>query len=228
MSANASEKRKLPRFHITPCQFHDQDLKKNFSVKDVSMGGLAIRLVDREDLAFFPVASEHQGLLKIEGLKLPCRFQVRYLRGTMIGAEWINLDPLLKEHLEKISLPKVLGSNLKAYDFQDAPNTIWYHNPIGVDLLLYLNDSKINRWTLFVHQDFLSWDDGSVVKSGRSLAEDEEGYAHGIVRLETRLLNDDEQLNMRLVEVAIELVKSAPFKEESIRQLVLNHLQGAV
>lgn len=226
MSDNFSEKRRLPRFHITPCQFHDQELKKNFSVQDVSMGGVAIRLVDFDDLPLFAVASQHQGIIKIEGMKLPCSFQVRYLRGLLVGAEWVNIDSALKEQLERISVPKVLGANLKAYDLPDSPNTLWYHNPTGVDLLLYLNDGKISRWTLFIHQNFVSWDEGEEVKTGRSIAEDDEGYAHGIVRLETRMLNHDEQPDRRLIEVAMELVRSAPFKEESIRHLLLNHLQG--
>src|ERR1035437_9475399 len=157
MTTNASEKRKLPRFHITPCQFHDNELKKNFSVQDVSLGGLALRLVDRADLPLFAVATQHQGILKIEGLKLPANFQVKYIRGSLIGGEWVNLDDSLKNHLDQISHPKYLGLNLKAYDLPDIADTIWYHNPIGVDLLLYLSDSKVSRWTLYIHHSFVSW-----------------------------------------------------------------------
>ncbi len=190
------------------------------------MGGLAIRLLSHEDLIHFTIASEHQGLLKIEGLKLPCKFQVRYLRGTVVGCEWVDLHPDLKEQLEKVSMPKFLGSNLKAFDLQDAPDTIWYHNPIGVDLLFYLNDGKINRWMIYLHQSFVTWDHSESVRTGRAMAEDEEGYAHGIVRLETRLLEYDENCDQKMIETSVELVKSAPFKEESIRQMLLGHLQG--
>jgi len=228
MTANGSEKRKLPRFHITPCQFHDNELKKTFSVQDVSLGGLGIRLVDRGDLPAFAVATVHQGILKIEGLKLPCEFQVRYLRGSLIGAEWQNLNQALKDHLDQISHPKHLGMNLKAYDLPDSADTIWYHNPIGVDLLLYLSESKISRWTLYIHHSFISWEQDQAVRTGRALAEDEEGYAHGIVRVETRLIDYDPQADKRLIETSIELVKNAAIKEESTRQLILNHLQGAI
>lgn len=222
------EKRKLPRFHITPSQFHDHELKKNFSVQDVSMGGLAIRLVDREDLPRFAVATEHHGILKIEGLKLTATFQVRYIRGSLIGGEWVNLDKALQSHLEQISHPKYLGLNLKPFDLPDSTDTIWYHNPIGVDLLLYMKDSKIFRWTLYIHHSFLSWEQETSVRTGRALAEDEEGYAHGIVRVETRLIDYDPQVDRRLIETAIELIKSATMKEENSRQLILNHLQGSL
>jgi hypothetical protein len=228
MTANASEKRKLPRFHITPCQFHDNGIKKNFSVQDVSLGGLAIRLVDRADLPLFAVATEHQGILKIEGLKLPCSFQVRYIRGSLIGGEWVNLNDALKNHLDQISSPKHLGESLKAYDIPDSSDTIWYHNPTGVDLLLYLTEGKISRWTLYIHHSFISWEQDGAVRTGRALAEDEEGYAHGIVRVETRLIDYDPQADHRLIETAIELIKSAAIKEESTRQLILNHLKGSL
>lgn len=225
---NFSEKRKLPRFHITPCQFHDQDLKKNFSVQDVSLGGISIRLVDRSDLPLFAVGTEHQGILKVEGFKLPCQFQVRYIRGSLIGVEWINLNESLKSHLQEITHPKHLGMLLKAYDLPDSPDTIWYHNPVGADLLLYLSDSKISRWTLYIHHSFITWEQETSVRTGRALAEDEEGYAHGIVRVETRMIDYDAHPDHRLMETALELIKDAAIKEESTRQLILNHLQGSL
>ena len=228
MTAIASEKRKLPRFHITPCQFHDVELNKNFSVQDVSLGGLSLRLVDRAGLPLFAVATEHRGILKLEGYKLPCHFQVRYIRGSLIGGEWVNLDEALKNHLVQISHPQHLGLNLKAYELPDSAGTIWYHNPIGVDLLLYLTDSKISRWTLYIHHNFISWEQDTALRTGRALAEDEEGYAHGIVRVETRLIDYDPQVDHRLVETAVELIKNTPIKEESTRQLILNHLQGSL
>jgi len=222
------EKRKLPRFHITPCQFHDHELKKTFSVQDISLGGLALRLVDRADLPLFAVSSTHKGILKIEGIKLPAEFQVRYFRGSLIGAEWVNLNPALEQHLIEISHPKTLGINLKSYDLPDTADTNWFHNPVGVDLLLYLSDSKISRWILYIHHSFISWDQDHPVRTGRALAEDEEGYAHGIVRVETRLIDEDPKADRRLIESAIELIQNALVLEEDARQLILNHLQGVV
>jgi hypothetical protein len=228
MPANEMEKRKLPRFHITPCQFHDESLNKNFAVQDISRGGLAIRLVDRDDLSFFTVAANRQGLLKLEGRKFQCSFQVRYIRGTVIGAEWIDLEPDLQKALEKISHPRELGSNLKWYDLQDSPRTVWYHNPFGVDLLIYLQESHIYRWSLFIHQNYLSWDEKMKVRTGKTMAEDEGGYAHGIVRLETKMINFDAQVDLRLMETAMELIQHTPFKEEFARQFILEHLRGAI
>jgi hypothetical protein len=228
-----SEKRKLPRFHITPCQFHDEGLNKSFSVQDISMGGLAIRLVDRSDLPEFSVGSEHAGKIKVEGVRTEATFRVRYLRGTLIGAEWVTPTKFLLDHLDQISHPEVLGDHLKLYDLPDLSNAIWYHNPVGVDLLFYKANGEgataqgIGRWTLYIHHTFVQWDIESGVSTGKSVAEDEEGYAHGIVRLETRLIDYDQIPDRKLIETAIALVEHAALTAHpELKAMALNHLKG--
>lgn len=226
------EKRKLPRFHITPCQYHELENGKNFSVQDISLGGLSIRLVDREDLPLFAVGSEHVGIVKLEGRKLPARFKVKYLRGTLIGAEWFNPDASLVSHLTDISHPEKLGEHLRKYDLPEWISSQWFHNPVGVDLLFYpptaasASSIGIGRWTLYIHHSFVQWEMDSGVKTGQALSEDEEGFSHGIVKLETRLIEYDEMPDLRLIETARALVAHAPLEDEPLKKLVLNHLNG--
>lgn len=228
------EKRKLPRFHITPCQFHDEGMQKNFSVQDVSAGGLAIRLVDRDDLPRFAVGSFHKGIVKIEGSKLDCSFRIKYIRGTLIGGEWEQPSPALAKHLQEISLPERLGRGLKRYDLPELSSADWFHNPVGVDLLLYpplgaaASAQGVGRWTLYVHQDFVQWELDSGVKTGQTLAEDEEGYAHGLVRLETRLIEYDAIPNQSIIRAAKDLVSFASIDDQSLKQLILSHLNGVL
>ena len=233
MTNTHSEKRKLPRFHITPCQFHDAKLNKSFSVQDISMGGLAIRLVDRSDLPEFSVGTEHGGTVKVEGVRNDCQFRVRYIRGTLIGAEWSSPSPALLSHLDQISHPEVLGEHLKLYDLPDLANTIWYHNPVGVDLLYYKSNGDdatsqgVNRWTLYIHHTFVQWDFENGISTGKSVAEDEEGYAHGIVRLETRLIDYDQTPDRKLIETAIALIDHAAIAAHAdLKAMTLNHLKG--
>lgn len=227
-----SEKRKLPRFHITPCQFHDAKLNKNFSIQDISLGGLAIRLVDRTDLPEFSVGSDHEGVVKVEGLKTECSFKVRYVRGTLIGCEWINPSKVMTAHLDQISHPEVLGENLRLYDLPDLATTTWYHNPVGVDLLFYkatgdgATSQGVNRWTLYVHHTFVQWDIDGGLSTGQSVAEDDEGYAHGIVRLETRLIDYDATLDRKLIEMAMALIEHATMTHTELKAMALNHLKG--
>jgi hypothetical protein len=228
------EKRKLPRFHITPCQFLDSEQTKTFSVQDISKGGLALRLVDREDLPRFAVSSIHHGMVKVEGRKVSCSFQVRYIRGTLIGAEWVNPSAELNAHLDEISHPERLGVNLRKYDLPDVSATHWFHNPVGVDLLFYQPAGaesglpNFGRWMLYIHQNFIQWESDTGVQTGQALAEAEEGYAHGIVRLETRLIEYDPMVDRSLVRAARELVEHAPIENPELKNIVLTHLKGVV
>ncbi len=221
------EKRKLPRFHITPCQFLDTKLGKTFSVQDISKGGLAVRLVDRIDLALFAVSSLHAGWIKVEGQKLDCKFRVKYIRGSLIGGEWEEPSSELLNHLEQISHPEKLGASLKRYDHPDSTSTSWYHSPLGADLLFY-EQGGLSRWMLFLHQGFIQWEKDSGVTTGRSMAEDEEGYAHGIVRLETRLIEYDPQVDKNFVEFARSLIEHARLERGDLKELIYSHLNGVI
>jgi len=225
------EKRKLPRFHISPCQFHSDSRTRNYPVQDISLGGLAIRLSEKEDLTHFTVTSRQPGTVKVEGRKLPCQFEVKYIRGTLVGGEWVDPSPELLAHLEAISHPVKLGESLRKYELPDFAGTDWYHNPVGVDLLLYFRDGEapgrtLNRWTLYVHHSFVQWENDDGIRTGQAVAEDDGGYAHGIVRLETRLIEYHPVLDKTLMETAISLVKSAPFANETHRERMLAHLEG--
>ena len=236
------EKRKLPRFHITPCQFHEarsgsndgQNRAKNFSIQDVSTGGLALRLVDRVDLPDFAVGSTHQGIIKIEGLKTQCAFQVRYIRGTLIGGEWVDQSKELASHLEKLSHPEAIGPGIRQYDLPDTEATEWFHHPVGIDLLFYpptgesASSSHVGRWIAYVHQNFVSWEMDLGVRTGKTMAEDEEGYAHGIVRLETRMLEHDEKIDRTMVRFVERLTEMTAVLSTELKNLVLSHLKAVI
>ncbi len=64
------------------------------------------------------------------------------------------------------------------------------------------------------------------VKTGQALAEDDEGYAHGIVRLETRLIEYDEQLDQTIIDLGKELIQHANAVEPELRNLVFTLLNG--
>ena len=87
--------------------------------------------------------------------------------------------------------------------------------------------SAMHRWTLYLHQSFVLWEEGAGVQTGRALAEDDEGYAHGIVRIETRLIEYNEKADHRLIESAIGVIESAPIPSE-IQKNILHHLKGVL
>ena len=225
------EKRKLPRFHITPCQFQDAALGKTVAVQDLSEGGLALRLVDAEDLPRFAVSSVHQGLIKVDGRKFECRFRVLYIRGTLIGAEWVESGPELRRHLHELSNPARLGENLRRYEIEDLNASGWFHNPVGVDLLFYPGnggEQGLSRWMLYIHHNFVQWEADSGIQTGQALSEADEGYSHGIVRIETRLIEYDASVNRSMLKAARELLERAPIESPELKQTVLSHLNGVV
>jgi hypothetical protein len=249
------ERRKLPRFHISPCQFHcqlEQELEKkaqsskNFSVQDLSLGGLSIHLIDRSDLVHFQVGAQLSGVLKVEGKKLDSTFVVRYFRGLTIGAEWVNPSNELMEHLRSILSPMKMGQSLKSFEVPELavdgavltenPKNLqmkWYHAPVGVDLLLYTQtdtqkNSHLERWILFFHQSFLQWEKNGQVRSGQSLAEDDQSAVHGVVRLETRLLDFDESPDRRLLETARDFIKNVEAVAEPFKKLMTHHIEGQI
>lgn len=237
---SSSEKRRLPRFHITPCQYHDDALNKSFAVQDISTGGIGIRLVDKMDLPEFAVGMKRKGVIKVEGLKTECEIQVRYVKGSLVGTEWVKPSRELIEHLDQISTSEILGDHLKEYPLTEVPHTLWYHNPMGVDLLIYFRElpsaavgeessREFERWTLYIHQSFVQWDRDDEIQTGRTVAEDEEGYAHGLVQLETRMIDYDATPNQRLVDSARALLESAIDKgritDDGVIKFIKNSLE---
>ena len=225
----AAEKRRLPRFHISPCQFHDRRMDKNFSVQDISLGGLAIRLVDHNDLGEFAVGSDHPGVVKLDGVKIDGQFRVRFIRGLLIGAEWVNASRELIEHLDKISHAEALGKGLKKFEIAEMPDITWFHHPVGIDLLLYASGvegvSGIHRWILYYHQGVIHWEKTEGLRTGRALAEDDEGQIHGVVRLETRLMDYDDAPNPMMLETARELFESAAVLGPELKGFLQGHLK---
>ena len=224
------ERRKLPRFQISPCQFHTTTPPvKNYPVSDLSIEGLSIRVMDREDLAQWSVGAEIEGLLKVDGTKFDARLKVKNLRGSLVGVAFQAPSEALKDRLVEILTPSRLAQSLKHYPIEEFPKVVWFHSPFGVDWLVYPEASGvITRWILFFHHSFLQWDASDSFKTGQARAEDDDGYTHGVIRLETRMLDFDPNLNLALIHTAIELIGHAAHLDLEIRNQIENCLKGAI
>lgn len=224
-----TDRRKLPRLHISPSQFYSQALQKSFSVQDISLGGVSIHLIDREDLQYFAVGSIHEGVLKLEGLKESVKFQVKYIQGLSIGAAWMQASAELSSHIKKVTDPAYLGSHLKKLPLQSQSELTaeWYHAPVGVDLLVY-SQEKLKRWILYFHQSFVQWDEVDGLHTGKSVAEDDFGSSSGVVRLETRLLDYDRKPDQRILDLAKEFLEHATILELKLKTEMLAPIQGAI
>jgi hypothetical protein len=64
------------------------------------------------------------------------------------------------------------------------------------------------------------------IRTGKTMAEDEEGYAHGIVRLETRMVDQDVHINGALIRWVETLVENTSALPDDLKNLVLSQLKG--
>src|ERR1700751_5635223 len=85
------ERRRLPRLNLSGEQFRLSQNGKIFAVVDLSRNGMALRLLDPEDLRIFSVAAEIQGQLNISREKFPVSARVRNVRPDIVGCEFENL-----------------------------------------------------------------------------------------------------------------------------------------
>lgn len=222
-----TDRRTLPRLSITPSQFYSAKFHKSFSIQDLSVGGVSLHLIDRNDLQFFAVGSEHKGTLKVEGARFEVQFKVKYIQGLGIGAAWEQATPELVGHIKKITDPGYLGASLKKMDLQDHSgflqdaNMAWYHAPVGMNLIVYGQ----KRWVLFFYQTFVQWDSEMGITTGKAAAEDEQSVNIGIIRLETRLLEYDRKPDQRILELAYEALNATQVLERDIQQNILTQIK---
>src|SRR5262249_2303318 len=76
---DGSERRRMPRLNLTGEQFRLGLNGKIFSVADLSTEGMALRVLEPNDLAVFPVATRIEGTLNLRGEKYAVHAQVRHV-----------------------------------------------------------------------------------------------------------------------------------------------------
>lgn len=222
-SARGSEKRKLPRLNLTNEQFKLQLNGKIFTVADLSVDGMSLRILDRADLILFPVGMRIGGELKLSSGKLQVKAQVRNLGKERIGLQFDGLDPSVKAELARFLDPKEMGKGLRAIPAIEL-GTIWYQGPSGTHLLLSrARDGQYFRLALLVLGTFIRWDLESGVSTGRVASAFEASEVRGVVRFETMLFEADPSPDLGKLEVAKTLLLSSNLPKDlaswCIRQL---------
>jgi hypothetical protein len=235
-SLNILEKRKKPRIHLSSEQFRVDQTGKLFSVVDLSLDGIAFRVLDQTDLVMLPVAIQISGILNLRGVKLPVQIQVKNIRAQVIGCQFIDLDSKARAALEKFLDPAELGRELKPIPTAQGAHgsgesaTLWYHGPGGTDLLFSRAlDGRYRRFTLFVLGSFVQWDEEGGVVTGRAVSSedrrDQRSEEWGAVQFETIVLDADSQPDADKLSIAKDLILSSnlpqDLKKWCVRQLVL-------
>ena len=208
------ERRRLPRLNLAGEQFRLAQNGKIFAVVDLSPQGMALRLIDPEDLRIFSIAAVIQGQLNIRREKFPVTARVRNVRTDTIGCEFENLAGETVAALKRFLDPDALGQELRPIP-ASGQSTLWYHGPSGTDLLLWRGiDGQYQRLTLYVQGTYIQWETEPGVTTGRTEGTQEPSQIQGILRLETLMLLADAQPDAAKLSIAKNLLLSSNLPQD--------------
>jgi len=220
ISKPSRERRRLPRLNLAGEQFRLDRSGKIFSVSDLSAEGMALSLLESEDLKTFPVAARLSGTLNLHGAKYAIHAKVRHVAPSMIGCEFEDLSPDTVTAITQYLDPAVLGSELRPIPSPEM-SSLWYRGPSGTSLFLWrMADGQFYRMALFVLGTYIQWSEQEGLATGRSQAADELNEVRGIVRFETLLLEPDPTPDSGKLSIARTLVNSSPLPQDLKRWCV--------
>ena len=244
------ERRRLPRIALTQEQFRLQETGKVFSVSDLSPGGMAIRVIDENDLILLAVGSEVAGVLNLRREKMPVRGRVRHLVGDRVGIAFEKLEKSTEETLSKFLDPRILGADLRPMPTSEAVAGLWFHGSSGTDLWLERSvDGGVRQFLLLMLGCFVRWKAVSGVSSSEAVGPEsvqeggqeggqageistglvdagpmdhprESDEARGVIRWETHWLKMDSRLDIEKLSLGVQILEAAPLAEDLRRAMI--------
>src|SRR5688500_7297781 len=118
MAPETSEQRNVPRFPLPKekMKFVFGDLEKIFAVRDISLRGLGINLLEFSESLLFPVGSECEAELKLGLDPLQVKMRVTRTSAWSIGFVFEELTPEQQEKIRSFVDPLHIGRSLKIVD----------------------------------------------------------------------------------------------------------------
>lgn len=217
------ERRRLPRMGLSSDQFKLNQNGKIFSVADLSLGGMALRVLDPEDLIWFSVGARVAGVLNLRSQKFPILSKVRHVGKDLVGCEYIEADVALTRTLQSLLEPSELGKALKPIPSSEH-GSLWYHGSGGTDLILWRGvDGQYRRFTLFALGSYCQWDEKENLTTGQTESSFEISEVRGAFHFETMLLKADARPDVFKMDIAKAVILSSnlpqDLKKWCIRQM---------
>jgi hypothetical protein len=213
----SEERRRLPRLNLSGEQFRltqtGQMNGKIFAVVDLSRNGMALRLIDSEDLRAFPVAGVVEGQLNLNRQKYQVSARVKNVRPDVVGCEFENLSVGIQDALKRCLDPEFLGKELRP--IPASGSTLWYHGPSGTDVLLWRGvDGQYRKMTIYIQGNYIQWESDQGASTGRALISQERAEVQGILRFETLMLMADQSPDSAKMKVAERLLLSSNLPQD--------------
>lgn len=148
------EKRKHPRFLLTHEQFRESKNGKVYTVYDLSVTGLAIK-VDHKD---WKVGSIIQGILNLHPDSIEISPRVLGYYGDRVALKIEALSTYSKSALERALSPRRLGASLQLIREKLPLADYWFHGVCNTDLLVRLDgNGKVQKADLFFANYYCGW-----------------------------------------------------------------------
>jgi len=162
------QKRKMPRIALSQEQFRLSDNGKIFSVINLSLDGLALKVLETKDSFFFPIGREVSGHLKIEEYKIPLKLKVVHIDRHFAGCQFENIEKESLNTLKNLLNPKYVGERLKLMPSYESQG-FWYHGPFSTEVVIKKNkEGKNNELLISVLGSFLQWGEKKGLSTGIS------------------------------------------------------------
>lgn len=171
----AEEMRVVPRFPLPKekMKFVFEEGERVFAVRDISVHGLGISLLDFGESLFFPQGYRCQAELRLDDSPFLVGVTVARVNAWSVGFVFDALTDEQKDRIEAFVDPLRIGSTLKLVDKQGAPDAFlqgmsaWYHGDSGTDFYFW-NDTRggLQRALLCIGNRFWEWDAGDGVRTG--------------------------------------------------------------
>lgn len=175
MTPDSIEQRTVPRFPLPKekMKFVFEDGEKVFAVRDISMRGLGISLLEFGESLLFPVGYECRAELKLDVEAFLVKMRVTRTSAWSVGFQFDELDEEQQERIRAFIDPLHIGRSLQPVSKSGAPEAFlqgmsaWYHGDSGTDLFLW-NDQRggLNRALLCLGKRFWEWDSANGVATG--------------------------------------------------------------
>jgi len=217
------ERRRLPRLNLAGEQFRHDRLNKIFSVVDLSPGGMALQILEREDLQHFPMGVEFDGTLNVQGEKIRLKAFVRHWGQDTVGCQFASGQVALETAIAKHLDPVTLGQELKPIPSSET-GSIYYRGSSGTHLYLWRSsDGQYHRMALYVLGSYIYWDAEQGLVTGRTSPAEESSEVRGIFRMETMLLEPDQKPDPGKLGIAKTLLQSSNLPQD-LKSRCIRHL----
>ena len=168
-------RRVLPRFplHSEQVKIHLESYERIFVLRDVSLSGMGIDILEHSDILLFPEKKIFQGKLHLQGDWFQVELKVERNGVASVGFSFQDPSDELRKRIEDFLDPILIGKSIKQISMENAPEafgegiTSWYHGESNSDLYLCENaEGQPFRVLMTGNGLFLEWVNSEDLRTG--------------------------------------------------------------